>query len=236
MRTSRRVPGVLSVVGALVAGVLLAGCGVATGGGPHAIASSRVPYDLLAPAPPTTTTTTVPSVFTVPVNVYFVSATGQYLVPSERLVRSSATLTTVLEALLAGPTVLEEQKGLRTAFDGNVKLIKARLTPTVATVDFNQAFDQISGTELVLAVAQVVYTVTGKTSQNIGVQFEIAGQPKEVPTATGAEVPGPVHLQQYLTLTPGAPPSTTTAPSTTTTTTTPVAAAPKTTTTTTAAG
>lgn len=225
----------LGVLGAVVAGVLVAGCGVTTGGGPHAIANNRVPYHLLAHAPPTTTTTTVPSVFTVPVNVYFVSPTGQDLVPSQRLVAPSATLTTVLEALLAGPTALEEQKGLRTAFSGDVKLIKARLTPTVATVDFNQTFGQISGTELVLAVAQVVYTVTGDTNGSIGVQFEITGQPKEVPTATGAEVPGPVHLQQYVALTPSAPPTTTTTTSTTTTTT-PVAAAPKATTTTAAAG
>jgi len=180
MRTMGRL---LGVIGALVAGLLVAGCGVATGGGPHAIASNRVPYHLLAPAPPTTTTTTVPSVFTVPVNVYFVSPTGQDLVPSQRLVAPSATLSTVLEALLAGPTALEEQKGLRSAFSGDVKLVKAHLTPTVATVDFNRTFGQISGTELVLAVAQVVYTVTGETNDSIGVQFEIAGQPKEVPTA-----------------------------------------------------
>jgi len=230
MRTPCRISG---AIGALVAGALVAGCGVSTGGGPHAIASDRVPYHLLAPASPTTTTTTVPSVFTVPVNVYFVNPAGD-LVPSQRLVAPSATLTTVLEALLAGPTALERQKGLRTAFSGDVKLIKAHLTPTVATLNFNLTFDLISGTELVLAVAQVVYTVTADTNDSIGVQFEITGQPKEVPTATGAEVPGPVHLQQYLALTPTAPPTTSAPP--TTTTTTPVATTPKATTSTAATG
>jgi hypothetical protein len=203
---------VVAVVVALLAG----GCGVATGGGPHPIPKSQVPFHLLSPEAPSTTTTTSPSEFTVPVTVYFVSSSQQYLVPAERSVAAKATLTTVLNVLLTGPTTLEADKGIKTAFSSDIRLLGVRLTTTVATVDFNRAFGQISGTQQVLAVAQVVYTVTGELGQDIGVQFEIAGQPTEVPTATGAQVPGPVHLLQYLAL--ATPATTTTAPTTTTTT------------------
>lgn len=206
---------------ALAVAALVGGCGVTTDGGPHAISKSQVPFHLLDPAAPTTTTTT-PSVVTVPVTVYFVGPSQQYLVPAQRSVATSATLTTVLEALLAGPTPVEAGKGIKTAFGSGVKLLKAKVTPDVdpdvATVDFNQAFGQISGTQLVLAVAQVVYTVAAEIDQDIGVQFEIAGQPKEVPTATGAQVPGPVHLLQYVTLTPRATPAGAAATTPTTTT------------------
>ena len=67
----------------------------------------------------------------------------------------------------------------------------------VVTVDFNTAFGLISGTQEVQAVAQVVFTVTKQVGRQIGVQFEIEGVPTDVPTATGAEVAGPVSYDKY---------------------------------------
>lgn len=198
---------------ALVAVCCTAGCGVVAGGGPHAIARGQVPFHLLTKVVPTTTTTTAP-VATSAVTVYFIGQSGQYLVPAERAVPAPPTLRTVLEELLAGPTTAERTVGVRTALGSGVRLLAVRPaepkpTTTTVTLDFNLAFGQISGTKQVLAVAQVVFTVGAVLGRQIGVRFEIDGNPTDVPTDTGAQVAGPVDAQQYASLAPPTPTTTT---------------------------
>lgn len=202
----------LAAVAALCAS---AGCGVPAGGGPHAIPRVQVPFHLETKFVPTTTTTTAP-VATAAVDVYFVSQTQQYLVAAQRAVPAPATLHTVLDELLAGPTTAERTAGIRTAIGSGVQLLAVRplaIKPTTAvvTLDFNLAFGQISGTQQVLAVAQVVYTVTADLGRQVGVEFQIEGNTTDVPTVTGAQVAGPVYWHQYATLTPPTA-TTTTAP------------------------
>ena len=69
---------------------------------------------------------------------------------------------------------------------------------SLVTVNFNEAFSQISGTSAELAVAQVVATVAAQNGQTTGVIFEIDGQRTSVPIASGASVPGPVYLLQFV--------------------------------------
>jgi spore germination protein GerM len=122
---------------------------------------------------------------------------------------------------LAGPTTLESARRVTTALSSNVRVRSATVSGSIATINFNTAFEEISGTAQVLAVAQVVYTVTGQLGTDVGVQFEIDGTPVPVPTATGAEVTGPVHLLNYFALAPVASTRATPAsPGATTTTTT----------------
>ena len=71
-------------------------------------------------------------------------------------------------------------------------------TPPVVTVNFNQAFGQITGSFTELAVAQVVATLVAQTGPNFGVVFEIDNQAISVPVASGAQVAGPVYLLQFL--------------------------------------
>jgi len=221
---ARRHPALAASV-LLFAATLVAGCGVPTGDGPTAIPKAQVPFGLLAPEAPTTTSTTVPpSTFSVPVTVFFVSSNRQYLVASPRSVAPPGTLTAVLDVLLAGPSAIDSENGVTTALPVGVHLLDVAVSGGVATVNFNLAFGQISGTQQVLAVAQVVYTVTSQLGPNAGVQFEIAGTAIPVPIASGAQASGPVHLLQYLSLAPQPPPpnpaSTVAAGSATTTTTT----------------
>jgi hypothetical protein len=205
-----RVAGTLAA--SALAGVMAAACGISANSGPNVIPKKQVPFHLLAPEVPTTTTTTrPPSTFSVPVDVYFVSPNRQKLVSSARSVAPPETLTEVLDALLAGPTTIETDKNVGTAINSDVRLIDAKLSDGVATVDFNGAFSQISGTQQVLAVAQVVFTVTGQLGADTGVQFEIAGNAVPVPIASGVQASGPVHLLQYVTLAPTAPTTGTTA-------------------------
>jgi spore germination protein GerM len=204
----------LGPVVAAIALLVTAGCGVVAGGGPHAVPQGQVPFHLLTPEPPTTTTTTAPA--DVPVTVYFVAPTQQYLITSQRTVPTTNTLRTVIHALFGGPTTVEKTYGVRTAINSSVNLLRVKpsrpkSTTTTVTLDFNRAFGQISGTQQVLAVAQIVYTVTGYLGPTFGVQFEIEGVPTDVPTDTGAQVSGPVHRTKYSTLAPQ--PSATTVPS-----------------------
>ncbi len=211
---------------ALATVVLLgaAGCGVSYDSGPHAIPANQIPFHLLSPA--TTTTTRPPAAVSVPVTVYFVGPTRQSLVPSARSVAPPETLTEVLDVLLAGPTTLEAARRVTTALSSNVRVRSATVSGTIATINFNTAFEEISGTAQVLAVAQVVYTVTGQLGTEVGVQFAIDGTPVPVPTATGAEVTGPVHLLDYVALAPASSSRpTAAAPGATTTTTTATATA-----------
>jgi len=193
---------------------LAAGCGVPTQAAPQTIPRAQVPFHLLDPEAPTTTTTTPPPPFTVPVLVYLVASTGQNLVSSQRLVAPPAQLSAVLDALLAGPTAGELALGTQTAISSEVRVLGASVNGGVATVNFNSAFGEIVGPQQVLAVAQVVFTVTSQLSPETGVTFEIGGTPTNVPIATGAQVPGPVHLLQYVALAPPPPgsPTATTAP------------------------
>ena len=67
----------------------------------------------------------------------------------------------------------------------------------IATVDFTSDPVQVVGPDQTLAIAQVVYTATQQPGVT-GVVFQIAGQPIEVPTASGVQVPGPVNRTSYL--------------------------------------
>lgn len=202
VRTARLAALAALVVLALVAG----GCGVGADGGAKAIPDDQVPFHLLTKAPPSTTTTTVPAA--VPVTVYFEAGASQALTPAQRAVGVQNTVRTVVHALLAGPTTVERSAGVRTALSQNVQLLKAKpehpgatATPVI-TLDFNQAFGAISGTQQVVAVAQIVYTVTAYMGAGYGVQFEIEGVPTDVPTSTGAQVTGPVKRTTYASLAP----------------------------------
>lgn len=192
---------------ALVAVALTAtACGVVAGGSAHPIPDNEVPFHLLTKETPSTTTTAAPA--NVPVTVYFVSPTQQSLVSAQRTVPLDNTLRTVLHALFAGPTTKEKSAGVRSSISPDVRLLRARPerpdgATGVVTLDLNQAFGDISGTQQVLAVAQIVYTTTAYLGTGYGVLFEIDGVATDVPTVTGAQVPGPVHRTTYASLISG---------------------------------
>ena len=168
-------PGALVATGVLAALVVASGCGVVSAGAPNAIPKGQVPFHLLTKEVPTTTSTTAP-VATVAVTVYFVGQTHQFLVPATRAVPAPPSLHTVLEELLAGPTIHERTAGVHSAISDAVRLRSVKpavVKPSadVVTVDFNTAFGLISGTQQVQAVAQVVFTVTSQWVDEIGVQL-----------------------------------------------------------------
>jgi spore germination protein GerM len=190
----------LGVVALVPLTALAAGCAIPTQGSPSAIASSRVPFHLLDPHPPTTTTTQPKPSSYVGVKVYFLNATANdALTPVDRLVSAPAPLESIISALLAGPTSGDSAAGLTTAIPSDVTVISAGTTsPNVVTVNFNTAFSEIAGTATEQAVAQVVSTVVNEVGLGTGVIFQIEGQRTSVPIANGSQVAGPVYLLQFL--------------------------------------
>ena len=133
-----------------------------------------------------------------PEQIFLVAPNG-HLVPSTREVAVPATLSEILGALLAGPTATESAFGFQSFLSGGTGVqVKATVAKGVATVDFLSTNPvQVVGPDQTLAIAQVVYTATQQPGVR-SVSFEIAGQGIQVPTASGAQVPGPVSRADYL--------------------------------------
>ena len=177
-------------------GLAAAGCAIPTQRDPSAIPANHVPGGLLSP----TTTTTQPHVAEVPVKVYLLGS-AQQLVSVQRIVQVPAPLTSVITAMLGGPTGGEVAQGITTAIPDNVEILSATTHGSVVTVNFNGAFGEIFGSNTELAVAQVVATIAaqnGLAGLKIGVLFEIEGEPISVPIASGQQVSGPVTLAQFV--------------------------------------
>ena len=184
----------------VVLGIVAAGCAIPTQGSPSVIASSKVPSHLLDPHPPTTTTTQ-PNAF-VPVKVYFVNTSDQF-VQATRYVAPPAPLIAVVRALLGGVTKGETAENISTAIPSDVSVLGVSTQPgNVVTVNLNNVFGEITGPDSELAVGQIVWTVTNEVGPTTGVVFEIEGQRTSVPIANGSLVAGPVYLLQFLSVPP----------------------------------
>jgi len=184
--SGRRRAGALAVAVVAVA-VVTAGCGVPVDRGPTALSRSGVPFGLLNPSPANTTTSVSPAPVEVSVQLFMLGPTG-HLVPVQRDVPFPAPLTTVLGALVDGPTNAEAAAGLQSAVPQQTVVLSASVAGGVATVDLGGPFGQLVGQAQIDAVAQVVFTAAALPGVT-GVVFELNGQPVSVPTATGADVP-----------------------------------------------
>lgn len=177
---------------ALVAGILVgtacgaAACGVPVDSSPTALTKSRVPFGLLAPSSPSSTSTSLPPA-TVGVQIFLVSSTGQ-LVAVERPVPYPVSLSSAVAALIDGPTNAESASGLQSAVPAQTDLTSATVSGGIATIDLGGTFGQLVGQSQIDAVAQIVFTATALPNVT-DVIFELNGQPVAVPTASGAEVP-----------------------------------------------
>ena len=119
--------------------------------------------------------------------------------PRQRVVQIPAPLKSILTALFAGPDQAEAQLGIGTAIPTDVAVLSVTTQGSVVTVNLNEAFGEITGTNTELAVAQVVATVAAESGLTTGVIFQIEGEQTSVPVASGAQVPGPVYLSQFTT-------------------------------------
>lgn len=197
----RRPAAILAPLAAVVSiAVLATSCGIPTDAAPRPIPAKNVPFNLLSPS----SATTLPPITSrahVPITVFLVLAGSNRLTTVPRSVSYPGTLTQVLTALAQGPTNAEAAGGVQTALSSQVAVLGSSVNLGIATVDFNKAFSSVAGPELVVAVAQVVFTATALPGV-AGVSFEVDGQPVGVPLPNGTLAQGPVNRLAFASLAP----------------------------------
>jgi hypothetical protein len=163
----------------LVVGAL-AGCGVPADSGPRVIPPDDLPAELVEPAPPPPVSTTVP--VTERLSVYLVL--DDRLVEVSRDTRPPPTPRLALAALLAGPTAEEAAAGIRTAIGTTSGVATGDAQGGTVEIELGPSFEAAGGSEQVLAIAQIVYTLTAVPGVD-GVDFTLSGRAVEVPRGDG---------------------------------------------------
>lgn len=184
-----------------VVAIVAAGCAIPTQGDPSTMPSSKVPFHLLDPHVPTTTTTVPKPTSLVPVKVFFLNSRNA-LTSSPRVVAAPAPLTAIITSLLSGPTQADTANGLSTAIPSNVTVLSTTTAANIVTVNMNAAFGAITGNSIELSVSQIVATVSSENGFDTGVLFEIDGQRVSVPIANGSQVNDPVYIVEFLNVAP----------------------------------
>ena len=196
MRAPRLRSGLLAMV--VLGALALAGCGVPIGGAPTVIANNQLNPSALAP-PPTTQPQGTQTF------IYLVAASG-VPTPEVRIVppQMCTNYQELLTRLVEGPDPEELCDGVYSAIPSGTEVLSVtphnvgvRPGSTPITVDFNDSFGDVAGTEQVLAIEQIVHTVDVLAGVGASVLFEIDGQPIEVPVLSGAEVSRPVSSSDY---------------------------------------
>ena len=109
------------------------------------------------------------------------------------------TPAAVLASLAAGPTDVEVGESLRSAIADPKMIVDVVVAGGTATVDLDASFDQIPATDQVLAIGQMVLTLTNQ--RGIGqVRFELAGAEVAVPLPDGRTVDAAVSADDHRTL------------------------------------
>jgi hypothetical protein len=186
--------------------VVLAGCGVPTGGEPTTIAPSDFPFTLAAPTPAPSATPS-PEVVEAPFRVFLVDATD-VLVARPRDVDGGTAeerLVDLLAALAEGPTPPEQDARLSTKLPPEIGLTLSDLTGGTATIDLDLLAQTPSGSTSRRAVAQIVLTATTVPGVD-AVRLTVDGDPVEAPLPSGELTSAPLTAADYADfLTPPSP-------------------------------
>ena len=123
--------------------------------------------------------------------IYLVDGDGLIAVPRD----ASREPEEALQQLIAGPTGEEARAGLRTAIPVNSVVHDLTFTDGDATVDVSAAFAGVGGREEILAVGQVVLTLTDAGVERVTIRLE--GLPVALPLPNGVLVTDPVTFADY---------------------------------------
>jgi hypothetical protein len=175
------------IIGALL---VLAGCGVE----PQA-----QPEPLVVQAPPAAEPSGEPGPDGPLVTVFFVR--GTELAPVARPAAGSDA-TAAMDQLTTGPTRPEVLSGLRTALAPQSLAVDEGLPGGLTSVSVTRDFTAVTGANQLLAVAQVVWTLTD-LPETTEVRFLADGVPVEVPTDEGL-TDQPVERDDYQSVAPPA--------------------------------
>jgi hypothetical protein len=188
---------VRAVGGVVALGLSLVGCGVSAEQDASLAGAEDVPFGLLDPAVESESPLEGATGTAVP--VFLVRGEGPELVGVARLAPSGA-LSSRLDVLAEGPTPSEAASGLRSALAGPEAVTSVDLSGGVARVDLSRDFTELSGSDQLLAIAQMVFTLTERADVS-RVGFTLDGEPVQVPRGDGSLTSDPVARGDYADLT-----------------------------------
>jgi spore germination protein GerM len=132
-----------------------------------------------------------------------------YLVRTDRLIATRRVagpdpdrLTATLQALLRETDEAERGRGLRSAVPSDTGQPPWRADSGAILLDLPETFDGLTAREQVLAIGQLVYTLT-ENSGDTRVGFLRRNQPVAVPDGAGRLLSRPVTRQDYRQIAPG---------------------------------
>jgi len=190
--TARRRIGLASAAVALAVAVLAA-CGVSSQSSASRIEPRDVPFGLLDDQP--TTTTVAAGRLT---DIYLVSE--DRLIAVDRSVSADASLEDLLGQVIAGPTEVEQSLGITTAVPSGT-LASVDTSRGIAEVDLAASFGDIRSADQILALGQIVYTLTGQPGIG-GVRFTVDGEPVTVPLSDGSQSDDPLSREDLRAISP----------------------------------
>ncbi|MDQ1491438.1 MAG: hypothetical protein QOJ23_3952 [Actinomycetota bacterium] len=197
-RGRRRLRRPVLVAAAVTVALLGAGCGIPSDDHATLAAAGSVPFDLLGQAP-SASTTTMPASPTERATLFLVQ--GERLAPVQRELPAPVSVESVLQALAAGPSATEVELGLRTALLAPGLMRSGGVSGGIATIDLGQPFTEIAGRDQIVALAQIVSTVTGLPGVGRA-SFTLEGNPVGILRGDGAVTTESVSRDDYATLAP----------------------------------
>ena len=186
----------------------LGACGLPSDDTAHDISPDDVPFDLLAPA--STTVPDAPQAGETEVrNLYFQNDERLLAVPAEVPQGTSSEAfdpQAAITQLLEGTSGLGVPSGVRSAIPSGTDLLGAQTSGSTVTLNFSDELAGVESNGLVFAIAQIVYTAAGITSDRpdgtYQVVIQIDGETITVPDDEGVELDRPVRPSDYPTLRP----------------------------------
>jgi spore germination protein GerM len=179
--------------------LLATGCGVPTQDAPVRVAPDAVPSELHSTRPETSAPTT-PDPRTMTLRVHFIRK--ERLVALPREARAASTPDRLREAIAeleTGPSEAEQEKGLTSALPPGLELTVVEVEGRQAVLELGGETEGQSATENVLAVGQIVLTVTSLPAID-QVRFTRDGTSVEALLADGALTTEPLTAADYAVL------------------------------------
>lgn len=173
------------VVALCAVGILLSGCGVPLQDEPQRIERARATPDPSAPGAEAGQRDAT---------IFLVR--GNRLEPVRRVLQRSDGAE-LLRALFGGPADEERRLGIRSAIPTGVTPVQVTRTGSVAVVEAPEQITRSEGEDQVLAVAQIVYTLTASDGVR-SVQLTRSGAPTAAPSGDGRLVTRPLTRADFI--------------------------------------
>lgn len=169
-------------------------CGVPSESTPRALSQNELPDGLRTVQTAPDATSQEQEI----IDVWFVR--DDSLVTTRHSVSAPAGPTIAIAEVLAGPSASEQDESLRSAVPDPSAVVEVSVVGGVATVDLTSAFSEIPANDQVLAVGQLVLTLTDL--RGIGrVRFVVDEVQVAVPLPNGETSEDSVSRDEYLVLT-----------------------------------